>query len=554
MLIPATWDRGGRTRQIDWANPVTVLARTLELLKRFDCQYADDLKFSRNALAALSERLDGHQMSQLDKQRIETSMRFIDALQGDTRVANAFIGHVAALPKFSEALKKRLRAQQDAILKDATNEAVSLVQQARGEASAISMDAESRSRQLDEEIDQRRTKLTALEAKIAAAEEKLSQAVEQDSVTVQRALETRLLEIAERPHAWLADIAVLRAGLGPFSGRGATAQVSGTTRPHMRPMIRDCWRDHGVPIEDIKAIQRALRAVLGRRDVNRILAATLAGVVPFLSGVDSISAAVAFARTIAAGRVVQIGIAPGLTTPPQLFLDSEPGELIVPAAHGLLDALLYARDHPDELLVVILEGANRSAIDLYLLPILAVYGGARPWLPLYRPELAAHCEEFASLAALQWPANVLLIATEADETQELAALPVPPSVWGWAASVPVMPNTRADPDDAQVTEVTVAQWREWSECPGGAGSLVEALEEILDTLHDDFSVQVTRAATQRMLHSTALGSRFPGFGLNDVIALWLARPIVAFGLDAAREELEARDAWPTTAVPAAGSA
>lgn len=543
VLTPPNWDRGGRLRQIDWAGPEKVLVRTLRLLKQFDKQHTEDMEFSRAALQMLEDRINDYPLSSLERQRLETSRIFLDGLQSDNRIAKAYIQHIATLPKFKEDIEAKLKEQEETILEDARKQAAELVQHAKSEVSAI----ESRRQDLVQEIGKQQTELASLESKVATARRELAQAVERDAAAVQAALETRLLEIADQPHAWLANIAVLKAGLGPQLVSAQMARGTTVTRPRLMPVIQQAWHEHGNPIEDIKGLHRTLRRAVKSQDVtNRVLAAALTGTVPVFSGSDSLATADIFARSVAADRVIRVGIAPGWTTPAQLFLDSRPGEPVVPAAHGLMDALLYAQQHDGDLMVIILEGVNRSAIDLYLLPILHLYSGDRPFLPLFRPELAEQCDGFAGLGTLRWPANVLMIATEADEVHELAALPIPPSVWGYTAHVPATAKLLSMSRDPALTEVPTPLWRQWGTCSDAPNPIQQEIEGILEALEECF-LPVAPVAVHQLRRCASLSSKLPGIKQQDLVALWLARPIMELRLEDAKTVLEAHDVWPADA-------
>lgn len=209
------------------------------------------------------------------------------------------------------------------------------------------------------------------------------------------------------------------------------------------------------------------------KDVRACAAALLAGLIPALAGEVAIPLLRAAAQFIARGRVVlaQVPIT-ALTTLDLIGSIDAQRQAFIPS-NALADAILEAEAHPDDLLLVILEGIDRVPGMPTYMPLLRQYVEMRQYkgdarhtghiapVGLFHPRAIAANDPYLKLTRFIWPRNVLLAATLDDD---LNSLPLPSTSDPWFVRMnPALKNETAPSLSmvAALYEIAWEQWEKW---------------------------------------------------------------------------------------------
>jgi hypothetical protein len=190
--------------------------------------------------------------------------------------------------------------------------------------------------------------------------------------------------------------------------------------------------------ELIKASLHALlqrwRRIAQQSGVNskvvRICIATLlAGLVPVLDGDAAIATFRTLAQIVTRGRATVVPIPLTALTMLDLFGTLDQYQHAFIPSNGLADCILEAQAHPNELVIVVLEGIDRVPGMPTYIPLLRQYIemsqhristlSSTP-LPLFHPRAVARNDPYLALAQFKWPGNVLLTATFDNELHSLS--------------------------------------------------------------------------------------------------------------------------------------
>jgi hypothetical protein len=177
--------------------------------------------------------------------------------------------------------------------------------------------------------------------------------------------------------------------------------------------------------------QIARQSGVNSKDVRICIAALLAGLVPVLDGDAAIPVLRTVAQILACGRATIVPVPLSALSTLDLFGTIDQYQQSFIPSNGLADCILEAQAHPDDLVVVILEGINRVPGMTTYVPFLRQYAEARQAgpcasnnapLPLFHPRAIAMHDPYLPLARFTWPGNVLLTATV---DSDLNNLPLP---------------------------------------------------------------------------------------------------------------------------------
>ena len=157
----------------------------------------------------------------------------------------------------------------------------------------------------------------------------------------------------------------------------------------------------------------------------RLHAAFGARLVVVLSGPQARRTLEAYAHVACGGRIFYYHASPSLLEPSELFgkVDVRRQCFIAHSAN-LLDVFEAARRSSSFSLVAI-EGANRSPIESYLLPLLDYMGSDRKF-QLFHPASVRSDDPYRVDADVSWPENVLLSLTAVEGA---TTLPITPELW-----------------------------------------------------------------------------------------------------------------------------
>jgi len=208
------------------------------------------------------------------------------------------------------------------------------------------------------------------------------------------------------------------------------------------------------------------------KDVRICTATFLSGLTPALAGDAAIPTLRAVAQVIAHGRVTIVPVSLTALTTLDLFgaIDSH-RRAFVPS-NGLADCILEAQEHPDELVIVILEGIDRIPGMPTYVPLLRQYiearqhegcAGNKTPVNLFHPRAVTANDPYLKLAWFTWPSNVLLAAMLDDDQHSLAS----PSIcdrWLVHRETTLKEDASFSPKTIPIySSVSLERWRTWEE-------------------------------------------------------------------------------------------
>ena len=308
--------------------------------------------------------------------------------------------------------------------------------------------AKTEEQQIQGRIITKQLEVDNIEREIVAKKTALASQADLLDVTVTE----RLLDIMAQPERVLADVAIIRAALN-LSSLAKTSSVS--TSPsvpahngHMQTEPSDLTRhtlswaplQNEQPLTTLDDVHKTLRRAFREQRLSIPLAfclhATfLAGAMPIVAGDDAFDILKTYASCVTGGRLLWVPISPTMLEPTDLLGKVDvTSKRLVPHQSGLLDLLLDAACHPNELYMLVLDGINRAAIDSYLMPILACYrdrwqSERKRTLSLFHPNAIAADDPYARASQLSWPQNILLAGILAEGATVIAP---PASLWSMA--------------------------------------------------------------------------------------------------------------------------
>jgi hypothetical protein len=347
---------------------------------------------------------------------------------------------------------------------------------------------------LEKSIDEAKTALAIYEDEIENKNRSI-QNYEEKAREIGEQLQQRLEELRRQPLAilsqalmgrWLLEASTSAASTdfkrGSDTGSRSDSRT-GATHHHHHHSTEALWPElsDARPIEAITDAEQLLSlatirpAALGSgvlpEAVRCCIVALLAGLIPTLSGPYALATLEALSLVLSAGRLCRVPIPLSATQPRDLFGQlSTTGHLFLPDGSFLADTVLWAADHREQLVIVILEGLDRvPGVPVYV-PLLQQYiemqrrPTATPTsVPLFHPQVLPLDNPYRPLAAFRWPPNLLLTATCDCDLHSLA---LPQVTRGWLA------YPKPGPQVSQLfqhqsngvparREVMAQNWRDW---------------------------------------------------------------------------------------------
>ena len=159
------------------------------------------------------------------------------------------------------------------------------------------------------------------------------------------------------------------------------------------------------------------------QDVRICIAAMLSGLIPTIHGDAALTVLRIVAQIIARGRDALVPVPITALTTLDLFGLIDPHRQALVPSNGLADCIIEAQAHPDELVVIVLEGIDRVPGMPTYVPLLRQYierqysidaVNIAP-LALFHPRAVRSNDPYLQLAGFTWPSNVILSATFDDE-------------------------------------------------------------------------------------------------------------------------------------------
>lgn len=481
--------------EADWSLPQVVLKRVLDASKKLTPNELDGSslvdKRIKELASVASER--GPEAFKLSMSTIERAKRIVNKQQAVLAALDDIDDTILGLP----ALKSQIEAAIAA-------ETVKHKGEIERMANAQLADELSQLAQTQTAVSEARAQLDALNAEITAAQE-LKERQTKELAAFESALAQRLETLRAEPMQALADLQLTSLLLPTLLDHGATPAPASNSGRETGPALstqsgralpdvleqtiirRDhsgvitvCtavdWSDSASALADHtpSALKSQLHSVARRfsarsKDLRASAASLLAGFIPVPWGRGASVALRAFGEMFTGGRSWTIPVSVTTLGTSDLFgVIDQVTHQFIPATGALADIVLAAREHPDDLGLVIFEGLDRIPAMPTYAPLMRHYmeaqrhilGGPAPApLDLYHPRTFMPGDPYASLVRFTWPSN-LLIAGILDEAD--SSFPVPSECENWM----VRPDTgiaklREDRVTGVATAINFSEWIDW---------------------------------------------------------------------------------------------
>ncbi len=476
-----------RIGELDWSSDKVVLQRLLKEASK-NPEFARASRLTKATIQQIVETLTDTDAG-LTAQRLARARAYLADAERLQAEFEAFQEELLALPAVAERIARaeqegresarvkaetetiaRARAELDQIrqehaqLASAIAEQRATLEELERKAHEARLYAENA---VEAEMRKRKAELSELNSQIAERRRQLDDQIALADATVT----AQIAELAARPAEALAQIALVRAALGP--GRAERTVLL----PHLCDVappttaLRNGENTEKEQDRLVKTVRHAfLAAGLPGVAAVAIHGALVAGMVPLVGGPGALEALERYAHVATGGRIVWVNVTATTLEPADLLGRHDPHTgRFLPHPSGLLDLLIYATkpEQREHLFLVVLDGVNRAAVDSYLQPLLACYRSS--WceesarkLRLAHPAVFGPDDPYAQAGELAWPANVLLAGTLIDG---VATVPLPSSLWSDALYVDIgSVATRAShrPDSVlQRSSVSLQDWLGW---------------------------------------------------------------------------------------------
>jgi len=357
----------------------------------------------------------------------------------------------------------------------------------------LTQDKQERLQQLQTMIEEAEAKLDQLQNTVNDVQKRHEQAIEALNA-FEHAVRERLATLKEEPLRILAELQIT-ASLFPMlvdesrqppyemripSPYSSVARNSYDTE--LEETVSMSGLDWGlkddaeiiqVPLHELQLHrwrQTAQQTGVNSKDVRVCAAALLAGLVPVVAGDAGIPTLRAVAQLIARGRISLVPVPLTALTTLDLFGTIDPNRQAFIPSNGLADCIIEAQTHPDELVIVTLEGIDRVPGSPTYIPLLRQYieirqheGCTRNITPinLFHPRTIAAHDPYLKLTRLTWPCNVLLATTLDDD---LNSLPLSSVCNRWL--VQMNPELQSESASSLNTvpilsDTSLEQWKTW---------------------------------------------------------------------------------------------
>jgi hypothetical protein len=420
LVLPPNVRPAGTVQLRDWSTDEALLVRVLRSARKYDRAYADALGLSEKLVSHFGGVLSGPIPDpDFEAARIKRVDRFLRGLKAAHELMTA-----ATMVVENGPLAHSIEITKEEILVEARQTALRQARQELGDHDATLQG-------LQRQIVDKQRELQALEQAIADTRSKHEVQVSR----LESDLTERVNAAIKKPEELLGSIALFRAVTGGTAPRRDSRQSR---------QIVDAITSLNIPATECLTesnLFQSLQRELIKRDVSKVVASSLhasflGGAVPLLTGSRSKEALAAYADCVAGGRLCWIPVSAGWLEPSDYLgrIDPRSGCL---SSHpsGLIELLLQATAD-SSLHLVVFEGANRAAIESYLVPLFACHQDAglnrgRRY-PVAGLQNGATCLPFPPDGRIAWPTNVLMAGTLVDGPM---AMPVPKEAWEYATLI-----------------------------------------------------------------------------------------------------------------------
>lgn len=422
IFLAPNAEPGVKLGSVDWSADAMVMKRVLTRLRKQDQKYSEVLQLTQKAIEH-AQLMVGDSDRYLQEQQVQRAATVVASLRTNADRTKELLTELLDVPSVAKGIEQaKYEAVRDAKISFESEMA----------------EEKERLKAVKNEIENEKKVLQGLEEEEANRREAIGQQVD----VLGAEMEERLKAILEKPTKFLAEVGIFRAALGRVKGveKNGTNEVkvadqTSGTRFGKSLLPFENWKV-GTEVSEVKQVRLVLSASARSAGVQlpvvqSLHAAFLAGSVPVLYGADSYDVLSAYTSSIAGGRLLWLPISTGLLEASDLFGRSEPqAGRFLPRPGGLADVMREAAKLRG-LVIVALDGLNRSAVDAYLSPVIDCYtdaqkGATTRRLAITHPGLLAEDDPYASLATLIWPENVLLAGVLAGD---VTTIPPSPEFW-----------------------------------------------------------------------------------------------------------------------------
>jgi hypothetical protein len=272
---------------------------------------------------------------------------------------------------------------------------------------------------------------TTAEQQLASTRKRLEEAdaeVKAQSTAIESRVNARVRQVLDDAPGLLAEISLLKPFLGKASNGPAKSTEAWT--PSITP-----WRSVPTRVSNTKDLRTRLNQSFKAHGVPSTVyqplhAAIAAGLLPVMGGSRAIDALLAYSQVVTGGRSLIVNVTSAIADVENLFGHVHE-RVFVPHPAGLVDAIHSARSS-EGLVLVVLDGINRTATDSFLLPLLRSALRRTSRVSLFHPKAVQADDPYQHLAKIDWPSNLLLAATVVEGP---TTIPVSPNVWDDAAFI-----------------------------------------------------------------------------------------------------------------------
>lgn len=452
---------GRPVRLLNWTPDRTLALGLLGRIRKLTPKTAKALEVSKSVYKQYVESYPGFQF-QNDRQRDQEAARFarveefVAVVERDEALLASAAEALLEHPAVARSLEEPIRAAVAEARLQARAEAEAAVTDVRAQADALRNERDALEAQRDDLVLARDAALLgAARAEDAVADARRDADVRVGEVEAEIA--SRLARAAERPAAFFAEVAVLRA-LTSLPSAGAAQGTPARAAPSV-PAAPSVWSPNPSEPRPLDAAGADLTAAVWTAFQDLTLAPALVGTfltgrVAVVAGSGAHAVLRAFADAFAGGRLVWIPASPMLSAPHDLLGQFDPasGRFVAHPA-GLLDCFDAAAAE-DGLALVVVEGYDRAPAEHYLMPLAQAYAdaallrGART-VPFVGPDGASR--------RLAWPANVLLACVPGEGSGAL-----PPGAAFWRHALLVDAGNGAGQPSVDLGWTTAAAWKDAS--------------------------------------------------------------------------------------------
>jgi hypothetical protein len=489
IFLSPSLEAGRRLGFRNWMPDDQLASSVLSRIRRLDQAAFEALNTTYRAFDSYQVVLKTAGLEGLDREREEARQKRVVELRQiiseNEKLLKEAAEMVLSTPSVQEEVTNRKKQIYEEVRRQEQEKVATELRDRREELVRVSAEIEDSAVKLSD----MRREIEAKNAEIDALAGELDRATERFKADLSR----RLRELSESPEQAFAEVAMLRALVGPVVGESAasngdSAQVapppeSGAKLPNGReatpspaaPLIHAPPTHPGPEaptIGDARDVLKRIRDTFKREGLSPTLGVHihcgfLAGAVPIIAGTRAFNSLAAYASAVAGGRLLWVPV-PGSAFEPQDLLgryDPATGTL-VPHPGGLLNALLEARES-DQTSVVVLDGFNRAPVESYLLPLLQCYsdgwgGSGRRSIPVAPAGLVRGPEPYPGITRVAWSPNLLMAVIPSDAN---GTFPMSPSVWNHMVLIDAdgasYPTTAPEGGQEPVQSAARELWGKW---------------------------------------------------------------------------------------------